>query len=121
MRRIVFAFAATAAATSLSACSTEDMASFNAGLEMYNGVTYYDTTDPTTTMECPSGNGYLLMHSGVRSNQQYFYVTSNTGQDVEVQATDEAGGGTTFYVPAWGQSDTYWTYPSYSLEYQWAC
>ena len=121
MRRVVSILAVLASAAALSACSTEDLASFNAGMEMYNGVTYYDVTDPNTTLECPTYGGYLLMHSGVRSNQQYFYLTSYTDQDVSVSATDEAGGGTTFYVPARGQSDTYWTYPSYDLEYEWAC
>ena len=121
MRRAYAIIAALASTAALAGCASEDLAAFNAGLEAYNGVVYYDTTDPDTTLECATYGGYLLMHSGVRNNQQYFYLTSYTDYDVTVSATDEAGGGTSFYVPARGQSDTYWTYPSYGLEYEWAC
>lgn len=109
------------AALTLSACSTADLEMFNAGLEMYNGVTYYDTTDDPQTLNCRSGNGYLVARSSVRSNQQFVYFSSHTNVDVQMQVKDAADGGTTLYVPAGGTSETYWTYPSYDLEYQWAC
>lgn len=109
------------AALALSACSSTDLEAFNAGLEMYNGVTYYDTTDDPQTLNCRSGNGYLVARSGVRSNQQFVYFTSQTNVDVTMTVKDAAGGGTSLYVPARGTSETYWTYPSYDLEYTWAC
>lgn len=104
-----------------SACSTEDMEMFNAGLEMYNGVQYYDQTHPNETLECGSGNGYLVMHTGVRNNQQYVYITNRAPIAVTLTLKDAAGGGQSLYAEPGQVSDTFWTYPSYSFDYEWRC
>ncbi len=109
------------AALTMSACSSADLEMFNAGLEMYNGVTYYDQTHPNETLECGSGNGYLLLHNGVRNNQQYVYITNRAPIAVTVTLKDAAGGGQSLYSEPGGVSETYWTYPSYGFEFEWRC
>jgi len=120
-RRYLTLAGAVAGVSVLAGCSTEELVAFNAGLEMYNGVTYYDTNDEPMTLSCRSGNGYLIAHGGVRNNQQYTYVINRAPIDVEVSVKDQAGGGTTLYTSRGQTSETYWTYPSYDLEYSWAC
>ena len=109
------------AGLTLSACSTADLEMFNAGLEMYNGVTYYDQNVPDESFECGSGNGYITRHRGVRSNQQYVYFTSQTPNEATVHV--KVSGETAAYwtLGAYQTTETHWTYPSYSLDYEWTC
>ncbi len=120
MHRLTIA-AVLASALAMTACSDADLANFNAGLEAYNGYSYYDTTDESERLPCGSGNGYLVRHSGVRNNQQYIYFTSQTDIDVDVSVGDQGGGGTSLYVPARGRSEAHWTYPTFEMTYEWRC
>lgn len=109
------------AALGLSACSTADLEMFNAGLEMYNGVQYYDNTEPDEHFECRSGNGYVTAHSGVRSNQKYIYFTSHAGQEASVALLVSEEEVQRWSLSPGEETDIYWTYPSYSLQISWSC
>ena len=87
LRAAVVAMAGLAA----SACSTADLEMFNAGLEMYNGVQYYDQTAPDQRFDCGSGEGYVTRHRGVRSNQQYVYFTSHTPNQATIRVNVSGG------------------------------
>lgn len=109
------------AGLTLSACSTADLEMFNAGLEMYNGVTYYDVTNADEPYNCGSGQGYMLRHSGVRSNQQYVYFTSHSPRQVEVTLTVSDEVVATYSIPPYSSSELYWTYPSYTVGGSFIC
>lgn len=117
LRAAVVAMAGLAA----SACSTADLEMFNAGLEMYNGVQYYDQTAPDQRFDCGSGEGYVTRHRGVRSNQQYVYFTSHTPNQATIRVNVSGETAAYWTLEGYQTSDTHWTYPSYSLDYEWEC
>lgn len=112
--------AACAAAATLAACSSTDMAALNVALQEANG-TYWPDQSQSQPLECGSGDGYIMEYSGVSGGEGYIYFTSYAGDYTDITVTYDDGDVYTAGISPGETSYTMYNHPGYSWNSNWTC
>ncbi len=116
----LFVSAACFCLAAVSGCSSSDLAAFNVGLQEAAG-TYWPDQSQSQTLECRSGNGYLIEYSGVMGGQGYVYFESYADNYVEITVTYDDGDVYNMGLDYGERSDAIYNHPGYAWTSSWGC
>lgn len=112
--------AAIAGVFFLGACSSTDLAAFAVGMQEANG-TYWPDQSESNTLNCGSGNGYLVEYSGVNGGQGFVYFVSYAPDYTEITVTYDDGDVYDAGISYGETSYIMYNHPGFGWNSSWAC